>query len=273
MCVRSMIWDTQSFIQSWYELRRSPSPEKLTKSALILFVSHLRPMGPKLVPFPSETQLLGYECGSVYPAGVELGSRSRDAANGLSSRFSRSVETRRRYYGWLRVVFSGACLLRVPNWCPSGGSGTREAGSTVAESVVAIYRVDTHQMWRGPRTAPLLTRQGSAELLRARTKSANREVSEGKDDLWPWSVVFVRGPTRSGERARFVGLFRDAQGFGRLDAGSRSGITNSRVVDQRQVQRLGGVRGRNIFVPVLGGNGTQIAPTGDIFDQPPGQMR
>ena len=29
----------------------------------------------------------------------------------------------------------------------------------------------------------------------------------------------------------------------------------------------------NKFVPVLGGNGTNIAPTGDIFDQAPGQMR
>ena len=29
-------------------------------------------------------------------------------------------------------------------------------------------------------------------------------------------------------------------------------------------------RGYNKFVPVLGGNGTIIAPTGDIFDQPPG---
>ena len=28
-----------------------------------------------------------------------------------------------------------------------------------------------------------------------------------------------------------------------------------------------------MFVPVLGGSGTKIAPTGDIFDQPPGQMR
>jgi len=26
----------------------------------------------------------------------------------------------------------------------------------------------------------------------------------------------------------------------------------------------------NSFVPVLGRNGTKIAPTGDIFDQPPG---
>ena len=33
-----------------------------------------------------------------------------------------------------------------------------------------------------------------------------------------------------------------------------------------------GGRGCNIFVPVMGGNGTKIAPTGDRFDQPPGQM-
>ena len=31
--------------------------------------------------------------------------------------------------------------------------------------------------------------------------------------------------------------------------------------------------GCNIFVPVLGGNGTKIAPTGVIFEQPPGQIR
>ena len=35
----------------------------------------------------------------------------------------------------------------------------------------------------------------------------------------------------------------------------------------------GGGRGCNNFVPVLGGNGTKIAPTGGIFDQPPGLMR
>ena len=31
-------------------------------------------------------------------------------------------------------------------------------------------------------------------------------------------------------------------------------------------------RGCNKFVPVLRGNGTKIAPTGDICDQPPGEM-
>ena len=39
------------------------------------------------------------------------------------------------------------------------------------------------------------------------------------------------------------------------------------VTEDRPVQRLGG-RGCNKFVPVLGGNGTKIAPTGDIFNQP-----
>ena len=44
------------------------------------------------------------------------------------------------------------------------------------------------------------------------------------------------------------------------------------------VVRLGGFndwggRGCNKFVTVLGGNDTKIAPTVDIFDQPPGQMR
>ena len=33
-----------------------------------------------------------------------------------------------------------------------------------------------------------------------------------------------------------------------------------------------GGRGCNIFVPVLGGNGTKIVPPGDIYDLPPGQM-
>ena len=39
----------------------------------------------------------GYECGRIFPAGVGPGSPSRDAANWLPSRFSLSVETRRRY--------------------------------------------------------------------------------------------------------------------------------------------------------------------------------
>ena len=34
----------------------------------------------------------------------------------------------------------------------------------------------------------------------------------------------------------------------------------------------GGGRGCHKFVPVSGGDGTKIAPPGDLFDQPPGKM-
>ena len=58
-----------------------------------------------LVPSPSERNLMGHECGRIVWEGVGPDSLSRDAVNSLSSRFSRSVETRRRY-GCLRMVFT-----------------------------------------------------------------------------------------------------------------------------------------------------------------------
>ena len=75
----------------------------------------------------------GNECGRVFPAGVGPGSPSRDVANWLPSRFSLSVETRRRY-GWLRMmVFPGARLF------PSGWRHARgrehcrgESGSSLS---------------------------------------------------------------------------------------------------------------------------------------------
>ena len=68
----------------------------------------------------------GNECGRVFPAGVGPGSPSRDAANWLPSRFSLSVEMRRRY-GWLRMmVFPGARLFPSPNLVPFGRVAARE---------------------------------------------------------------------------------------------------------------------------------------------------
>ena len=125
----------------------------------------------------------GYECGRVFPAGVGPGSRSRVAANWLPSRFSLSVETR-RLYGWLAEDDVPRCPpLLSSNFVPFGRcGGTREAGSTVAESLVVLYRVGKHQIRRRWRTARSSTSQGSAEPLCARTKGVNREVSEGKVD-------------------------------------------------------------------------------------------
>ena len=154
----------------------------------------------------------GYECERVFPAGVGPGSPSRDAANWVPSRSSLSVETRRRY-GWLTMVFPGVRLFRA-NLVPFGRcGGTQEARSTVAETLVALYRVGTHQIRRRQRAARRSTSQGSAEPLCARIKGANREVSEGKADLCPRSVFFLRGPTRSGERAKFVELFQGCTGL------------------------------------------------------------
>ena len=59
----------------------------------------------------------------------------------------------------------------------------KEAGSTVAESLVVLYQVGTHQIRRRRRAARSLTSQGRAEPLCARIESANREVSEGKADI------------------------------------------------------------------------------------------
>ena len=63
------------------------------------------------------------------------------------------------------------------------GGGTRAAGSTVAESLVVLYQVGTHQIRRRRSAARTLTSQGRAEPLCARIESAKREVSEGKADL------------------------------------------------------------------------------------------
>ena len=63
------------------------------------------------------------------------------------------------------------------------GGGTREAGNTVAESLVVLYRVGTHQIrrrWRADRSS---TSQGRAEPLCARITALNREGSEGKADV------------------------------------------------------------------------------------------
>ena len=107
------------------------------------------------------------------------------------------------------------------------GGGTREAGSTVAESPVVLYRVGTHRIRRRWSVARSLTSQGRAEPLCARIKGANREVSEGKliSDHCIFSSYEGHKERRTG---KIRGAFKDAQGFGQLDAGSHAGFTSPR---------------------------------------------
>ena len=78
-------------------------------------------------------------------------------------------------------------LFRAPILGPSGGGGTREAGSTVVAEILVgrssalsgEYAPDLARA-EGSSTS---TSQGSAETLGARIKGVNWEVPEGKADL------------------------------------------------------------------------------------------
>ena len=118
-------------------------------------------------------------------------------------------------FTWLTEDGVPRCaLFPSSNLGPFGRcGGTREAGSTVTKSLVALYWVGTHQIRRMWKTARSSTSRGSTEPLWARIKGANREVSEGKAYVWPRSLFFLRGPITNGERARFVGLFQRCTGL------------------------------------------------------------
>ena len=156
----------------------------------------------------------------IFQAGLGPGSTSRDAANWLSSRLSRR-------YSWLRMVFPGARLFRAPIWCTSGGGGTREAGSTAAKSLAAISRVSTHQIRQGwqldrPRARRVLN--PCARESKERTGGFLR--SKLIADYGMFSFYKGRQGAANGQDS--WGFSRDAQGFGRLDAGSRACFTSSR---------------------------------------------
>ena len=108
------------------------------------------------------------------------------------------------------------------------GDGKQEAGRTVAENLVVLYRVGTHQIRRRWRAARSSTSQGRDGHLCARIKGGNREVSKRKADVWPWSFFFLRGPQGMANGQDLWGFFKDAHGFRRLDAGSRAGFASSR---------------------------------------------
>ena len=112
----------------------------------------------------------------------------------------------------------------VPRCAPYPGSnlvpfgrygGTREAGSTVAESLVVFYRVGTHQIRRRRRAALSSTSQGRAEPLCARIEGVNREVFKGKvmSDHGLFSSYEGHKERRTGKiRGAFSGMHRNLDG-------------------------------------------------------------
>ena len=62
----------------------------------------------------------------------------------------------------------------------------------------------------------------------ARINGVNREVSDAKDCVCPRSFFFLRRPQLAANGQDSWGFSKDAQRFGRLDAGSRAGFTSSR---------------------------------------------
>ena len=106
--------------------------------------------------------------------------------------------------------------------------GTRKSGSTVAESLVVVFdRVVTHQIRRRRGAARSSMSQGRAETLCAKIKGANREISEGKLMSDHGLLSFYEGHKARANGPNSWGFFEDAQGFGRLGAGSRASFTSS----------------------------------------------
>ena len=84
---------------------------------------------------------------------------------------------------WLIIMVFTRCASFEQHliWCPPGGGATREAGGTVAESL--INQGSTYQIRQRQRAALFSTSHGNAEPLCARIKGASREVSEGTADI------------------------------------------------------------------------------------------
>ena len=123
----------------------------------------------------------GYECGRVFPAGGRADPQEMQPTGCLRDSACR-LRRGSGMVGW------GCCSqVRASSEPQFGafreGCGTQEAGSTVAEGLVVLYRVGTHQIRRRRRAARSSTSQGRTEPLCARITGLNREISEGKSDV------------------------------------------------------------------------------------------
>ena len=110
-------------------------------------------------------------------------------------------------------MFPGVRPFRAPIWCPSGGwrhaRGREHCRGEPGSALLGGYA----PVRRRRRAARSSMSQGRAKPLCARNLGVNRNVSEGKTDVWPTVIFLPTRATRSGERARFVGLFQGCTGL------------------------------------------------------------
>ena len=126
------------------------------------------------------------------------------------------------------MVFPGVRLFRAPFGALREGGGTREAGSTVAERLVVLYRVGVRTRFGEGGGQPDRRRARGglnpcARESKARTGTFLREKLMSDHGLFS---SYEGHKERNGQDS--WGFFKDAQGFGGLDAGSPAGFTSSR---------------------------------------------
>ena len=119
---------------------------------------------------------------------------------------------------------------------------TCEADDTVAESLVGCRGMRKRSLARSIGSISTkfgedggqFDRRRASRVLKpyareSRALTTEEECSEAKVNLLPRYIFFVREPKGSRKVGNILEIFfRDAQGFGRLDAGPRASFTNSR---------------------------------------------
>ena len=126
------------------------------------------------------------------------------------------------------MVFPGARLFRAPIWRPSevwrharGREHCRgEPGSTLSGE----YAPDSAKA----EGSPIVDEPGEYWTPVRENQGANWEVSEEKRMSDHGLFSSYEGEQGAANGQHLWGVLRDAQGFGRLDAGSRAGFTSSR---------------------------------------------
>ena len=145
------------------------------------------------------------------------------ASESTSAGKTEALESSPKRYVMATNILPGSKTSHAHGMLPSHGlihRGDPGYLHRIPQSVIKSYSLD----WERTVYLTTSTSQGSAELLCTRIKGANREVSEGKADLWSRSVFPYKGRQGAANRQDSWGFFRDAQGFGRLDVGSRAGF-------------------------------------------------